>query len=68
MSNLYVLEWSRSTGETRVQSLDETLSANRKAYRENSPTDDFIPLVVEVMAVILDTAELIKPTLIGRKP
>jgi hypothetical protein len=69
MSDLYVLEWSKKQGMPHVQPLNETLSRNRRAYRENaSVNSDYIPIAVGTMDEMLASAEGIRGTLAARRP
>lgn len=69
MTDLYVLEWSHKQGMPHVQRLNETLSRNRRAYRENKPVlGDYIPIAVGTMDEMLAAADSIRGTLATRKP
>lgn len=64
----YVLEWSHKQGMPHVQRLNDTLSANRRAYMEDKPTNDYIPIAVGTFEEMMDAADAITPTLIKRRP
>ena len=69
MTNLYVLEWSQKQGMPHVQRLEDTLSRNRRAYRENKGVNsDYLPIAVGTMEEMLLTAENMRPTLAARHP
>ena len=68
MSDVYVLEWSQKQGMPHVQKLEETLSANRRAYMDDKPSNDYIPLAIGTLDDMLTAAEAMRPTLIKRKP
>jgi len=68
MGNLYVLEWSHKQGMPHVQRLNDTLSANRRAYMDDRPTNDYIPLAVGTFNEMMDAARAITPTLASRRP
>lgn len=64
----YVLEWSHKQGMPHVQRLNDTLSANRRAYMDNKPVNDYIPIAIGTFDEMMDAAEAIRPTLMQRRP
>jgi len=64
----YVLEWSHKQGMPHVQRLRDTLSANRRAYMEDKPANDYIPIAVGTFEEMMDAADAITPTLAKRRP
>jgi len=68
VSDLYVLEWSKKQGMPNVQRLEETLSNNRKAYRDDMVANDYIPIAIGSFDEMIDAAEGMRPTLIARRP
>lgn len=68
MNDLYVLEWSKKQGMPHVQRLNDTLSANRRAYMDDVSVGDYIPIAVGTMDEMIDAAEAIRPTLMKRRP
>ena len=68
MDEVYVLEWSHKQGMPHVQRLNDTLSANRRAYTGDKPSNDYIPLAVGTLDDMLTAAEAMRPTLIKRRP
>jgi hypothetical protein len=67
-TDLYVLEWSKKAGMPHVQRLEETLSANRKAYRDDKAVGDYIPIAVGTVEEMSEAADAIRPTLMARRP
>jgi hypothetical protein len=69
MTDLYVLEWSQKQGMPHVQRLEQTLSCNRRAYRENAAVgSDYIPIAVGTFDEMLASANAMRGTLASRKP
>lgn len=65
-TGLYVLEWSQKHGSTHVQPLEKTLSANRAAYRDDQPVNDYVPIAVGTQDDMLAASQAMRPALIGR--
>ena len=64
----YVLEWSQKQGMPHVQRLIDTLSTNRRAYRDDMPTNDYILIAIGTFDEMMDAADAITPTLAKRRP
>lgn len=66
MSKQFVLLWSKSQNAIHVESLEDMLSSNRAAYKENRATD-YVPLYVGERALIDSAAGFCHATLVGRE-
>ena len=67
-SDLWVLEWSQRGNVFHVQPLENTLSFNRKLYRENTKTvNDYRVLVVGTHDECSMAADSARQTLIERE-
>lgn len=66
MSKQFVLCWSKSQNAVHIESLEDMLSSNRAAYKDNRATD-YIPLYVGDKALIDSAAGFCHATLVGRE-
>ncbi len=62
----YVLVWSKKENALRIESMEQMLSRNREAYRDDSG-NDFLPIATGDMPTLLMAAESVRRTLAERE-
>lgn len=66
MSQQWVLLWSQRQNSIHIQPLEECLSKNRQAYKDNRPPD-YVPLFVGERAPVTAAASHCSGTLLDRE-
>ena len=65
-SDTWALLWSKSQNALHIEPLDQWLSKNRLAYRDNKDLCDYHPIYVGEKSLCHITADSVRSTLIAR--